>query len=97
MEADDGLDGAQNLCLVQGRTAAYGVPAQQELRHHLWIDPIVQEMAGQGGDAAVSLSLRHPLAQQAPPVGEGVAMARVPFRGQLAKPRGQRHRVQHLR
>lgn len=88
---DERAEDSQPLFLRQRRAAARHVPGKQELRCHLGVQPMAQQMSRSGGDGVVSRPLGQALPQQPPPVGPGVSVG-----VRLAAARGQALTEQRL-
>ena len=72
VQLGNAADGAKHFLLGQRWAAAHLIPADQHLGHHIGVDLVPQEMAGERGDGVVALPLIDPGSHKFAPVDQGV-------------------------
>jgi len=97
MHPGNAFNRADHLFIGERRAAAFPVPAQQKFGDDFLIHVMPEQMAGEGGDSAVSRAFCHTLTRQIPPMPERMPGSFAVLLQVLPQPFGQLREWQGLR
>jgi len=76
VEAPDTRDHGSSLLVNERRPAAHSIPAKQELQNYSRVQPMPEQVPGQGGDRVIALPGHNTIADKSTPICDRVATSR---------------------
>ena len=86
VEAPNTRDHGSSLLVNERRPAAHSIPAKQELQDYSRVQPMPEQVPGQGGDRVIALPGGDAIGDKSPPVRDRVTTSRRLFERLLEQP-----------